>query len=66
MEFSDVEIAHLKETLLTCREDFEELYRTREWFVSDALDLIESSLEILNNKDVNGKAKDTLLGPRNK
>lgn len=51
------EVAHLKETLETCKADFDELYRTKEWFVSDAMDLIKSSLEILEHKEVTTDGK---------
>lgn len=50
MEISRADAAHIREALETAREEFEELTRTKDWFVSDALDLIESSLEILNEK----------------
>lgn len=49
-KLSDADVAHIKEALESCRDEFEELYRTKEWFVSDALDLVESSLEILKNE----------------
>ena len=40
---------HLKETLLAVKAELEELVLTKEWYVTDVLDQIESSLEILNN-----------------
>lgn len=49
MVISGAEVAHIREALETAREEFEELVRTKDWFVSDALDLIESSLEILDH-----------------
>lgn len=62
MILDDVEVEHLKETLLTCKADFMELYRTREWFVSDAMDLIDSSLEILGHKEEDDKTENICLG----
>lgn len=50
VSLSNADRAHIKEALEACQEELLELYRTKDWFVSDALDLIESSLEILNHR----------------
>lgn len=62
MVLSDREIGFLIETLLTCRDEFNELYRTKDWFVSDAADLIDSSLEILEYKEEQRNGEDSGLG----
>lgn len=40
---------HIKEALLACYAEFEELMKTKEWYVTDVVDQIASSLEILEN-----------------
>lgn len=44
------EITHIRETLRACATEFDELMRTKEWFVTMVTDQIESSLEILDDK----------------
>jgi hypothetical protein len=44
-----VDREHIKETLLACYAEFEELMYTKDWFVTSVVDQIESSLEILDN-----------------
>jgi hypothetical protein len=48
-QFSNNEIAFLRETLKACFTEFEELVLEKEWYVTEVLDRIESSLEILNS-----------------
>lgn len=40
---------HIKEALLACYAEFEELMYTKDWYVTSVVDQIESSLEILEN-----------------
>ena len=47
---SSADREHIRETLLDCKAEFEELIRTKEWYVTDVIDRIESSLEILNEQ----------------
>lgn len=42
---------HIKEALLACYAEFEELMKTKEWYVTDVVDQIESSLEILDSQE---------------
>jgi hypothetical protein len=49
---SQNECVFLKNTLLEAREEFEELVREKEWFVTSTLDLLDSALEILESKGV--------------
>lgn len=51
MEFSIGEVLFIKETLEGCKIEFEELVREREWYVTEVLDRIESSLQIITSKD---------------
>lgn len=44
------EIAHIRETLCACDEEFTELMRSKEWYVTSVTDQIESSLEILDHE----------------
>ena len=41
---------HIKEALLACYAEFEELMKTKEWYVTSVVDQIESSLEILESE----------------
>jgi hypothetical protein len=44
--------AFLIETLESCKLEFEELVKEKEWFVTETLDRIDSALEILEQKEV--------------
>lgn len=67
MEVKDTEVAHLQECLESCQIELDTLVRDREWYVTDVLDLIESSLEIIKTiKDRDAKTtktKNQVLGP---
>lgn len=38
------------ETLLTMQEELEELYREKEWYVSDLDDMLVSAIQIMNDE----------------
>jgi hypothetical protein len=44
------EVTHLVSTLENCYEEFEELMRDREWFVTEVVDRIQTCLEILDKQ----------------
>jgi len=48
MKITELERRFLVETLKACQEELEELVRTKDWYVTDVLDQIESALEILH------------------
>ena len=50
IQLSSNESAFIKDTLLEAREEFEELVREKEWYVTSTLDKLESALEILESK----------------
>lgn len=47
LELTGAEYEFLKETLLSCKAEFEELMKEKEWYSTEVTDRIESSLEIL-------------------
>jgi hypothetical protein len=54
-ELTGAEIEHIRETLMACASEFDELFHSKDWFCTSVTDQIESSLEILSdnkNKDV--------------
>lgn len=51
MVLNRVDREHLLETLKACKEEFEELVYTKDWYVTSVLDQIESSLEILTHDE---------------
>lgn len=52
MELSAMEALFILETLEGARSEFEELVKEKEWYVTEVLDRIESSLQIITSKDV--------------
>lgn len=40
----------VRETLLTMQEELEELYREKEWYVSDLDDMLVSAIQIMNDE----------------
>lgn len=39
---------HIREALLACMAEFEELMYTKDWYVTSVIDQIESSLEVVD------------------
>ena len=50
IHLSSQEVAFLRNTLESAKAEFEELVHEKEWYSTDVLDLIEASLEILQEK----------------
>lgn len=40
----------VRETLLTMQDELEELYREKEWYVSDLDDMLVSAIQIMNDE----------------
>ena len=51
MELSEAEWWILKEAIENAHWELGELMRAKEWFVSDSIDLLESALEIIDEKE---------------
>lgn len=47
LTLTGAEYEHLKITLEGCKEEFEELMHTKDWYVTELTDRIETALEIL-------------------
>lgn len=59
MNITGPELALIQEALESCQIELDTLVRDREWYVTDVLDLLKSSLEIITTikERQNGKKK---------
>lgn len=58
-ELSSEEVDFIRETLKAAGSEFDELFRSKEWFVTSVSEDIEEAIGILEDKDVETNSSDS-------